>query len=53
MFHFGSPGMFIGFITFMYIVIIALVVIFAFRLLRAVESIAGSLSKMADLKQRK
>ena len=51
--HIGFPEtFFIGIIGFVYIGIVALLIIFAWRLLKAIESIAKSISKMVELKQQ-
>jgi len=50
--HFGLSAVFVGIFGFFYIVIITLVIIFAWRLLRAIESIANSISKIAEHKQQ-
>ena len=50
--HLGFPEILVvGFIGFFYIAIITLIIYFAWRLLRAIESIANSISKIVELKQ--
>jgi len=50
--HFGFSGIFFGLAGLCYIIIIALVFIFAWRFLRAFESIADSISKMVEQKKQ-
>ena len=50
--NFGFPYVFVVLIGFFYVGIIVLIIIFAWRLLKAVESIANSILKMVELKQQ-
>ena len=48
----GFPSVIVGLIGFIYIGILILVIIFAWRLLKSVESIAKSITKLVELKQQ-